>query len=105
MENIVSSFDVTSYTGIVLLVVAVVGGLKKMFKTWVSGKEPHLGLAITFLVGIVAKLTITGAFAKVDWVNHSVALLIAAAGAKLGHDYFINQIIAGKPSPDEKKKD
>jgi hypothetical protein len=96
-------FDVTSYTGIAVLVVAAVGGLKRLFKVWIDGKEPHLGLGITMVVGIMAKLTVTGAFAQVNWVNHIVALLITAAGAKIGHDYFINQIIAGKPSPDEKK--
>lgn len=96
-------FDLTSYTGIAALVVATIGGLKKLFSGWVSGKEPHLGLGITFLVGIVAKLTVTGAFDKVDWMNHVVALLATAAGAKIGHDYFVNQIISGKPSPDQKK--
>ncbi|MGE5664696.1 MAG: hypothetical protein ACM31I_10235 [Deltaproteobacteria bacterium] len=97
------SFDVTTYTGIAAIVIALIGGAKKMFKTWVDGKEPHLGLAITMILGIVAKLAVAGAFDKVNWVNHVVALLITAAGAKIGHDYFVNQIIAGKPSPDEKK--
>jgi hypothetical protein len=103
MDAAATQFDVTSYTGIAAVVIAVIGLLKKMFKSWVDGKEPHLGLGITLLVGIVSKLTVAGAFANANWVNHVVALLITAAGAKIGHDYFVNQIIAGKPSPDEKK--
>lgn len=99
-----TQFDVTSYAGIVAAVIALVGGLKKMFKSWVDGKEPHLGLGLTMIIGIAAKLTVAGSFVGVSWVNHVVALLIAAAGAKLGHDYFVNQIVADKPAPDEKKK-
>jgi hypothetical protein len=98
-----AQFDLTTYTGIAAVVIALIGGAKKLFKTWVDGKEPHLGLGITMILGIAAKLTVTGAFDKVTWMNHIVALLITAAGAKIGHDYFVNQIIAGKPAPEEKK--
>ena len=103
MESMTTQFDVTTYTGIAALVIAVIGLVKKMFKAWVDGKEPHLGLALSFAFGIIAKIAVPGAFDKVNWLNHLVSLLVVAAGAKIGHDYFVNQIMAGKPSPDEKK--
>jgi len=102
MQNF-TQWDLATYPGLIAAVVAIIGLLKKMFPEWVDKKEPVMGLALSFTLGISAKLFMPGAFAAVHWVVYLISLLVVAAGAKIGHDYFVNQIIANKPSPDEKK--
>jgi hypothetical protein len=97
-----TQWDLASYPGLIAAVVAIIGVLKKLFPGWISGKEPHLGLGLSFMLGIAAKLFIPVAFKDVHWIVFLITLLFVAAGAKIGHDYFVNQLIAGKPSPDEK---
>ena len=96
MENF-TQWDLVTYPGLMVAVIAVVGGLKKLFPTWVDGKEPHLGLAFSYILGISTKLFIPGAYSKVHWVVFLVSLLFVAVGAKLGHDHFLNEIIKNKP--------
>lgn len=92
-----TQWDLVSIPGISVAVVAVVGSIKKMFPDWTKGKEPLLGLFFSYAIGVSAKLTIPGAFEKVHWIVFLIALLVAAAGAKLGHDYFVNDLVHKKP--------
>lgn len=101
MENF-SQWDLATYFGLAAAVVAAVGALKKLFPSWIEGKEAHLGLALSYVLGIATKLTIPGAYEKVHWVPFLLSLLLVAGGAKFGHDYVVNKIIANKPSPDER---
>lgn len=101
MQNF-TQWDLVTYPGLAAAVVAVVGALKKFFPAWLEGKEPHLALALSYVLGIAAKLTIPGAFKDVHWVVYLVSLLVVAAGAKFGHDFIVNQIIK-KPEGGEKK--
>lgn len=96
MENF-TQWDLVTYPGIMAAVIAIVGGLKKLFPTWVDGKEPHLGLALSYVLGISTKLFVPLAFAKVNWIVYLVSLLFVAVGAKLGHDHFLNEIIKNEP--------
>lgn len=96
-------WDLGTYTGISFAVVAVIGAIKKLFPDWVKGKEPHLGLIFSYMIGVSAK-ALMPVFTDVHWVIHCISLLIVAAGAKIGHDYIVNQIMVGKPSPGEKKE-
>jgi hypothetical protein len=104
MDGTFTQWDLVTYPGLVAAVIAIVGGLKKLFEKWVTGKEPYLGLILSYVLGIAAKLTIPGAFVKVHWLVFLVSLLGVAVGAKLGHDYFVNQIVKGK-SPDQQIED
>jgi len=104
MEGNFTQWDLVTYPGLIAAVIAIVGALKKLFATWTEGKEPYLGLLLSYVLGIAAKLTIPGAYAKVHWLVFLVTLLFVAVGAKLGHDYFVNQIIKGK-SPDQQIED
>lgn len=85
-----------SYPGISAIVVMLIGGIKRMFPAWTDGKEPLLGLSFSVVLGVLAKLTVTGAFSDVQWVPHTVALVLTAFMAKLGHDYLLNQVVKGK---------
>ena len=93
----VSQWTLLTYPGISAVVVLMIGGMKKLFHAWIAGKEPHLGLSLSIILGIAMKLTVSGAFAGVHWVPHIVGLLFAAFGAKVGHDYLLNEIIKNKP--------
>lgn len=95
-----SQWDLVTYPGLMFCVVAIIGGLKKLFPAWINGKEAYLGLFLSYVLGIAAKLTIPNAFMKVHWVVFLVSLLFVAVGAKLGHDHFLNEIIKGQ-SPDK----
>jgi hypothetical protein len=92
-----TQWDMVTYPGLMAAVIAVVGGLKKLFPTWIDGKEPHLGLALSYILGISTKLFIPMAFAKVNWIVFLVSLLFVAVGAKLGHDHFVNEIVKNNP--------
>jgi hypothetical protein len=101
MEGNFTQWDLITYPGLMAAVIAVVGGLKHFFPIWIEGKEPQLGLALSYVLGIAAKLSIPGAFAKVHWIVFLVSLLFVAIGAKLGHDHLLNEVIKGH-SPDKK---
>jgi len=97
VENF-TQWDLVTYPGLMAAVVAVVGGLKKLFPGWIEGKEPHLGLALSYLLGVSTKLFVPGAFAKIHWIVFLVSLLFVAVGAKLGHDHLLNEVIKNKPA-------
>lgn len=92
----VTQWTLLSYPGISAAVVMLVGGLKKLFPAWIGGKEPHIALALSAALGVAAKLTIPGAYEAVLWVPHLVALLAVAFGAKVGHDWIVNELVKGK---------
>lgn len=101
MENF-TQWDVATYFGLSAAVVGAIGALKKLFPDWIDGKEAHLGLVFSYLIGVSTKLFIPHAYEKVHWIPFLLSLLLVAAGAKFGHDYVVNKLIANKPSPDER---
>lgn len=101
MEGTFTQWDLVTYPGLMAAVIGIVGGLKKLFPKWVDGKEPHLGLAFSYLLGISTKLFIPMAFAKVHWIVFLVSLLFVAVGAKLGHDHFLNEIVKNESTDDK----
>ena len=93
-----------SYAGIAALVVALVGGLKKFWKTAVDGKEPFLALGLTFVLGVTAKLCLADVYGPntVDgWAFHAVALFVVAILGKGIHDAVWNPLV-GKSEEDKK---
>lgn len=94
MDN--AGVDLATYAGISFAVVAVIGAGKRLFKEWVSGKEPMMALVVTMILGILAK--VGGLFPGTDlksWVVHVVLLLVTAGGAGVMHDKITN-VFAGK---------
>jgi hypothetical protein len=90
-----TQWDLGTYFGLSAAVVAVIGILKKLFPAWIDGKEPHIGLALSYILGISTKLFITGCYKDVNWVIFLLSLLGVAAGAKFGHDHLLNEVIKG----------
>jgi len=90
-----SQWDLGTYVGLSAAVVGVVGLLKMLFPAWIEGKEPHLGLAFSYILGISTKLFVPGMYKDVNWVIFLLSLLAVAAGAKFGHDHLLNEIIKG----------
>lgn len=88
--------DLKSYGGIMLLVTGLIGFIKSMWRAWVDGKEPIIALGLTIAMGVAAKLL--GNFQNVDWVGHSIALLLSAGGAGLFHDKISSPIIGAAKS-------
>lgn len=85
--------SLASYMGIAGLVVALVGGIKAMWKTWTAGKEPMLALLLTYLTGAVAKLALPAVYPGKDvvsWTLHLFVLLVVATGANVVHDKVVN---------------
>lgn len=91
-------WDLVTYAGISAAVVMLVGFAKKLFPAAVSGKEPHVSLGLSVLVGVVSKLTIPGAFDKVHWMTHLISLIGVAFGAKMIHDHLVNEVVKGRTS-------
>lgn len=98
-----TQWELVTYPGLSLAVIAVVGSLKKLFPTWIGGKEPLLGLVFSYILGIATKLFIPGAYAGIHWVVFLVSLLVVAAGAKWGHDAILNQVIKNKTTDGSSK--
>lgn len=92
-----TQWDLGTYFGLSAAVVGVIGLLKMLFPAWITNKEPHIGLAFSYILGISTKLFIPGMYKDVNWVIFLLSLLGVAAGAKFGHDHLLNQIIKGKP--------
>lgn len=99
-----TQWDLVTYPGLMAAVVAIVGAIKKLFPAWTDGKEPYLGLSLSYVLGVATRLTIPGAFSKIHWVVFLVSLLFVAVGAKLGHDHLLNEVIKGQ-NPEKKLDD
>jgi len=92
-----NQWDLGTYVGLSAAVIGAIGGLKKLFPTWINGKEPVLGLVFSYVLGIATKLFIPGAYKDVNWVIFLLSLLVVVAGAKFGHDHLLNTVIKNKP--------
>jgi hypothetical protein len=87
--------DVASFAGLVVVVPAIVGALKGLFKKWIDGKEPIICVMVTYALGVTAKLTIPMAFGGVGWLVLLVSLIIVAKMAAGIHDFAVNKVIKG----------
>jgi hypothetical protein len=96
-----TQWDLGTYFGLSAAVVGVLGLVKMLFPAWIVDKEPHIGLALSYILGISTKLFIPGMYKDVNWVIFLLSLLGVAVGAKLGHDHLLNEVIKGH-SPDKK---
>lgn len=96
MDLPIKEADLASFAGLAIVVPLIVGALKRLFKTWVSGKEPMICLVVTYIIGVTAKLTIKEAFPGVGWLMLLVGLLIVAATAGTVHDKLLNPLLGKK---------
>lgn len=102
MEGQFNNWDLISYPGLVAVVIALVGGLKKLWPAFVKGKEAHLALILSLGIGVAAKLTIPNAFANVQWVVFLISLLFVTMAAGAAHDRLVNPLLANKKNPTQK---
>lgn len=91
------SMDLKTVAGIMVATTAAIGGVKKLFREWVKGKEPFLALAIPLVFAVVSKLA--GGWKATSWADLLVAVFFAALGSGLLHDKMTNPVMAGKKSP------
>lgn len=97
MENLpFKESDFASFGGLILIVPMVVGALKKLFPSWIVGKEPMVAVVVTYVVGVAAKLTIPGAFGGVGWLGLMIGLLLSSVASMTVHDQLVNKVIKGK---------
>lgn len=89
-------YDLATLGGLAVVIPMVVGGIKKLWPTWVADKEPTVALILTYAVGITAKLTISGAFSKLNWLTFIVSLFFVAIASMSIHDTVINKIVTQK---------
>ena len=86
--------DLLSFGGLALIIPMMVGGLKKLWPAWISGKEPALAFLLAYALGFAAKLTMKAvAFPNVSWLGLVVGLFFVALGAAAVHDTFINKVV------------
>ena len=65
MEEAFTGMNLASYGGLIAAVIAVTGGIKKLFPTWIGDKIVHVVVLASYALGVTAKLTIPDAFANV----------------------------------------
>lgn len=92
--------DLWSFGGLALVIPMLVGGLKKLWPVWIAGKEPALVFALTYALGLGAKLTMKAvAFPGVSWMGLVIGLFFVALAAAQVHDTFINKVIHHEDEP------
>lgn len=84
--------DARILTLITVGTMAVVGGLKKAFPSWVTGKEPLLAVSVPILFIIVCK--VAGLFKETEWVDALIWTFGAGVGSGVLHDKVLNPLIA-----------
>lgn len=82
----IKDLDLATYGGLVLAVALIIETVKRLWKKWAKGKEAILAVAFSYIIGVAAKLSISGAYASVSWIYHVVLLLFVAVGAMIAHD-------------------
>ncbi len=95
MEETFTTFDLTTFGGIMIATTALVGVVKHMWPTWAKGKEPLLALIIPVCLGLLAKFTMD-AFEDMHLVNLAVGLFMSGLGAGLVHDNVVKPIMQKK---------
>jgi hypothetical protein len=86
--------DLWSFGGLALIIPMMVGGLKKLWPTWINGKEPALVFILAYGLGFAAKFTAkTVAFTGVSWLGLVVGLFFVGLAAAQVHDTFIRKVI------------
>lgn len=93
--------DLLSFGGLALIIPMMIGGLKKLWPTWIAGKEPHLVFALTYVLGIASKLAAPdlafgGQRGPMGWLVILVGLFFTALGAMAVHDNFVNKVLTSK---------
>jgi hypothetical protein len=93
--------DLATYGGLSMAIVALIGAVKKLFPAWVADKEPMMALALSFFIGVSAKLA--GMFGGPNdfkgWVSHVIILVIVSAGSGILHDTVVNRVMTNKGLP------
>lgn len=92
--------DLLSFGGLALIVPMMVGGIKKLWSSWISGKEPAIAFMLTYVIGFSAKLTVKAAFPGVSWLGLAIGLFFVALAAGQVHDTFINKVIHREEDPE-----
>jgi len=87
-----SKANLTTYAGITVIVVALLGLLKNFAKDFMKGKEKIGALILAIAIGCLAKGFQLG-FVDADWVTHCIALLTAAVSAGIMHDKVTNPLL------------
>lgn len=87
-----------SYGGLAMGVTFLISGLKALWKTFIKGKEPVVCIALSYIVGTVAKLVtpVYGPDTFKSWALHLLILAFVAVGAGAFHDGFVNAITGKK---------
>lgn len=105
MENLpFKASDLLSFGGLSMVVPMIVGGVKKLWKNWIDGKEPVIALALTYVLGISAKLAAPdlafgGQKGGMGWLVILVGLFFSWLGALSVHDNFVNKVMTSKADP------
>lgn len=100
----IPDIDLKTYAGISALVLFLIGLLKASLAAFMKGKERIGVIVLTLAIGAGSKLLNIG-FIEVDWVAHSICLLLTAIGAGALHDKITNpvlEMLGRKPAGDEK---
>lgn len=89
-----------SYGGIAGGVSFLVEGLKAMFPSKVSGREPVLVIVLAFVLGSAAKCLLQDVYGPNTanaWGLHELILVFVAVGAAAFHDKFLSVLTSFVP--------
>lgn len=93
--------DIKVFALITAVTTAVVGGVKKAFPVWTSGKEELLAVVLPVTFTIIAK--ISGLFHETSWVDALLVAVGSGVGSGLAHDYLVDPVIHGKDGEKDAK--
>jgi hypothetical protein len=72
---------------------SAVGILKKLFPTWITGKEEALSQLFPVIFIVIAKLA--GGFKNTEWVDAMLFAVGGGIGANVIHDKLVNPLMKG----------
>ena len=90
------SLDAKAIAALAVLTMALVGGLKRAWPSWVGGKEEFLSVVVPIVLVFVFK--IFGFWKGTNWENALVYSLMSGVGAGLVHDKILNPILKWRGS-------
>ena len=90
-----------SYGGLAAGVTFLISALKTAWPAWIKDKEPRLCIALTYLLGVAAKLATPfyGPSDFTQWALHAVILAFVAVGSAAFHNNFVNAIMGKGTTP------
>lgn len=98
------NFDLTTFSGLTIAILACVSAIKAGWPTWAAGREPRLALLLGLIFGAAAHLIHPASFSPglEGWVAATLQGCAAGIAAQVAHDKGLNVLGRRDPGPPDR---